>query len=120
MYYFFDVLHLNGRDLPRLSLTKRRAQLAKSVITDEVLRLSEELPGTARKVVEAIQAAGLEGVVAKRRDSPYRAGERSADWIKFKISTRPTRGRMSHTHRYGGATRSVNCAVNGICGRSDC
>jgi bifunctional non-homologous end joining protein LigD len=85
VYYFFDLLHLNGRDLTGLSLTKRRALLTKSVDPDATLRLSEELPGTARNVVEAVTAAGLEGVLAKRRDSLYRPGERSADWVKFKL-----------------------------------
>jgi bifunctional non-homologous end joining protein LigD len=85
VYYVFDVLHCNGRDLTSWPLTKRRALLLKCFVPDETLRLSLELPGQAADVVEAVQAAGLEGVIAKRRDSLYRPGERSADWVKFKL-----------------------------------
>jgi hypothetical protein len=43
------------------------------------VRLSLGLPGSAADVVKAVRAAGLEGVIAKRRDSVYQPGERSAD-----------------------------------------
>jgi bifunctional non-homologous end joining protein LigD len=85
VYYAFDLLHLNGRDLSESALIQRRAQLAKSVVFNDTLRLSFDLPGTATEVVEAVRAARLEGVVAKRRNSTYQAGQRSADWIKFKL-----------------------------------
>jgi bifunctional non-homologous end joining protein LigD len=83
--YVFDLLQPNGRDLTGEPLTRRRAQLAKSVVFNETLRLSQELPWTASDVIQAIRAAGLEGVVAKHRASTYQAGERSSDWIKFKL-----------------------------------
>ena len=47
--------------------------------------LSEELPGTVAAIVEAVRGLGLEGVVAKRKDSPYEPGERSDDWQKLKL-----------------------------------
>jgi hypothetical protein len=57
------------------ALIQRRAQLAMSVVFNDTLRLSVDLPGTAAEVLEAVRAAGLEGVVAKRRNSTYQAGE---------------------------------------------
>ena len=85
VFYAFDVLQLNGRDLTRDSLTKRRAHLAKIIEPGAELRLLQELPGTAADVLQVVQGMGLEGVIAKRRDSLYQPGERSSDWVKLKL-----------------------------------
>jgi bifunctional non-homologous end joining protein LigD len=55
------------------------------VNTDAELRLSQDLPGSAADIVKALRAAGIEGVIAKRRDSTYQPGERSNDWVKLKL-----------------------------------
>ena len=47
--------------------------------------LSAELPGSAEQVIAAVQRLGLEGVIAKRRDSRYDAGQRSGAWVKLKL-----------------------------------
>jgi hypothetical protein len=52
---------------------------------DARLRISQTLPGTAAAVVKVVRAAGLEAVIAKRKDSIYEPGERSADWVKLKL-----------------------------------
>jgi bifunctional non-homologous end joining protein LigD len=85
VFYVFDVLHVNGRDVIGEPLQKRRARLPAIVGQDATLRLSQELPGSAADVVKAVRAAGLEGVIAKRKDSIYQPGERSADWVKLKL-----------------------------------
>ena len=85
VFYVFDVLHLNGEDLTDEPLVKRRARLPVIVGQDAVIRLSQELPGAAAEVVNAVRAAGLEGVIAKRRESIYQPGERSSDWVKMKL-----------------------------------
>jgi bifunctional non-homologous end joining protein LigD len=84
VFYAFDVLYLEGRDMMREPLHKRRAKLPK-LVDGKTLRLSVELPGSAEQIVEAVRAQGLEGVIAKRKDSPYQAGERSGDWVKLKL-----------------------------------
>ena len=78
----FDLLHLDGLDLTALPLEQRR-----QVLTD----LVEEGPrwrvppayddGTV--LLDATKAQGLEGIVSKRRQSAYRPGVRSPDWLKF-------------------------------------
>jgi bifunctional non-homologous end joining protein LigD len=84
VYYAFDVLQLDGVDLTRHELTERRELLP--LLTDcETLRCSDELVGSAAAVAAAVRDLGLEGVVAKRRDSPYQAGARSSDWQKIKF-----------------------------------
>jgi bifunctional non-homologous end joining protein LigD len=84
VFYAFDLLHLNGEDLTSKSLLERRAPL-QEVLEGSGLLLSQELPGSAADVVRSVKALGLEGVVAKRRDSIYVPGERSSDWLKLKL-----------------------------------
>jgi bifunctional non-homologous end joining protein LigD len=86
-YFAFDLLHLNGKDLQAQPLTARRAALEKLVAGSDVV-FSPELPGTAEDVIQAIAQVGLEGVVAKRRDSRYEPGKRSGAWQKFKVKLR--------------------------------
>jgi len=83
-YYAFDLLHLDGRDLTREPLDARRTLLPK-VLKGAGILLSDELKGTAVQVTEAIRRLGLEGVIAKRRDSRYDAGQRSGAWLKLKL-----------------------------------
>lgn len=86
-YFAFDLLHLNGRNLQADSLMTRRAALQKIISGTDVV-FSAELPGSAEDVVRAVADVGLEGVVAKRRDSRYESGKRSGAWQKFKLQLR--------------------------------
>ena len=85
VFYAFDVLYADGQDLTGERLDVRRARLPALVSTDAVLRVSQELPGSVTDIVNGVRAAGLEGVIAKRRDSAYQPGERSNDWVKLKL-----------------------------------
>ena len=87
VFYAFDLLHLNGRDLTRIPLDERRVSL-RDVVTGSDLLLSEPLPGTAAQIADAVRALGLEGVVAKRRRSTYTAGRRSDAWVKVRFAQR--------------------------------
>jgi DNA ligase D-like protein (predicted ligase) len=84
VFYAFDVLHLNGVDLRTLPLEARRAHLPKIVKGSSIL-ISQELPGTAQQVIAAVQRLGLQGVIAKRKDSRYEAAQRSGAWVKLKL-----------------------------------
>jgi bifunctional non-homologous end joining protein LigD len=86
VFYAFDVLYLDGQDLTNRPLIERRAHLP-AVLDGQHsrLRISQTLPGTAADVMEAVRAAGLEGVIAKRKDSIYQSGDRSNDWLKLKL-----------------------------------
>jgi bifunctional non-homologous end joining protein LigD len=83
-FYAFDVVHLDGRDLTGEPLAQRKARLPK-VIDGSGLLLSAAWPGPAARVIDAIRQLGLEGVIAKRKDSPYRAGLRTDAWVKLKL-----------------------------------
>ena len=84
VFYAFDLLHLDGRDLSGQTLVERRAQLP-VLVNGSAILLSIELPGSSRQVIEAVRQLGLEGVIAKRRDSRYVPGERSTAWLKVKV-----------------------------------
>jgi DNA ligase D-like protein (predicted ligase) len=84
-FYAFDLLSLNGRELLSQPLEQRRRALAKVVRESGVL-LSEPLEGPVQQLERAIRRHGLEGIVAKRRDSSYRPGQRTDAWIKVKFS----------------------------------
>jgi DNA ligase D-like protein (predicted ligase) len=84
VFYAFDVLHLDGRDLTRLPLEERRRHLPRIVKGSGIL-ISLQLPGTAEQVIAAVQRLGLEGVIAKRKDSRYEANQRSGAWVKLKL-----------------------------------
>lgn len=86
-YFAFDLLHLNGKDLQMEPLAARRAALQKILSGSDVV-FSAELPGAAEDVIQAVADVGLEGVVAKRRDSRYEPGKRSGAWQKFKVQLR--------------------------------
>jgi ATP-dependent DNA ligase len=92
VFYVFDVLHVNGRDVSAEPLRKRRGRLPAIVGENTTVRLSQELPGRAETVVAAVRAAGLEGVIAKRKDSVYQPGEGSSDWVKLKLEHQQVRG----------------------------
>ena len=83
-YYAFDVLHADGRDLTRERLDTRRALLPRIVSHSGILA-SAELPGAAADVIAAVSRLGLEGVIAKRRDSRYDAAQRPGLWVKLKL-----------------------------------
>jgi bifunctional non-homologous end joining protein LigD len=87
VYYAFDVLHLDGRDLTTTALDERRDLLAKVLKGSRLLR-SEPLPGTPEQIERAVRELHLEGVVAKRTSSRYEPGKRSRSWVKVKFNRR--------------------------------
>ncbi len=84
VYYVFDLLEADGERLLERPWRERRARLRELLVAgDPVVRLSEDFAdGVALR--DAAKRQGLEGVVAKRVDSPYRPGRRSPDWVKRK------------------------------------
>lgn len=81
----FDLLYLDGHDLRRVEYRTRRHLLedALSGHDDGAIRLSEEIDADPVALLEHACRLGLEGIVGKDRESPYRSG-RSGDWIKLK------------------------------------
>jgi bifunctional non-homologous end joining protein LigD len=84
VYYAFDLLHLNGKDLKARPLRERRA-LVEKVLGNSGVLMSQSLPGTLNQIMRAVEQHGLEGVIAKRLDSTYQAGQRSNFWLKLPL-----------------------------------
>jgi bifunctional non-homologous end joining protein LigD len=90
VFYGFDLLHLNGADLKPLPLVSRKdtlANLLKQQPARGPLRLSESLTERGTTLFRHACKMGLEGIVSKLAESPYRSG-RGHDWIKTKCSDR--------------------------------
>lgn len=80
-FVVFDILRVDGQDITRLAHNERRALLEQLDLDRPCWHLSETFDD-ADTVVELTREQGLEGVMSKRRSSPYLAGSRSSDWIK--------------------------------------
>ena len=91
VYYDFDLLFLDGTDLRSRPLIERRKQLAKLLKkAPPNIRFSEELRGTKEELLQLARKFQLEGLIAKRPDSPYEAGRRSGPWVKVKLTSHRT------------------------------
>ena len=88
-YFVFDAPYLGGFDLRQVPLEDRRRLLQAALATQPsaIVRFSETFDAPAESIVASACHLGLEGVIAKRRDSTYRSA-RSSDWIKLKCSHR--------------------------------
>jgi bifunctional non-homologous end joining protein LigD len=82
-YVVFDLIGAAGFDLRGLPLLVRKALLERLVPAVGPLRFGQHIPTQGEALLAQIVARGLEGVVAKRADSPYRS-TRSKDWLKMK------------------------------------
>lgn len=102
VYFVFDLLHLDGRDVSQLPLERRRALLRQLLQSSDspAFRFSEELDPTGANAFQQAERMGAEGIVSKLRDSPYRGG-RSGDWLKVKCL-------QSEDLVIGGFTASTN------------
>ena len=87
IYYAFDLLYLDGFDLRRVPLEERKQLLRQQVTDGDVVKFSDHYPEKGLALFQAAAQKGLEGIVAKKRDSLY-VETRSRDWLKIKITQR--------------------------------
>lgn len=89
IYYVFDALFLNGKDLRSTALEQRRAVLEKILPGKPIglIRFSAAFTARSGSLIESACAMGLEGVIGKRAGSLYQS-RRSGDWIKLKCRLR--------------------------------
>ena len=85
-FYGFDMPMWKGEDLRRQPLERRRELLlTKAMPKLPAIHFSDSFPADAEKMISAVRAQGLEGIVAKRRDSFYEPGHRNGAWVKMRI-----------------------------------
>ncbi len=103
LFYVFDILWLNGRDLTQLPLADRRTLLKSMMPSSPVILLSNDFNTSGLEFFAAAEKMGLEGIMAKRTDSAYIPGARSKDWLKIKTALR-------HEVVIGGYTKNEDTA----------
>ncbi|MEY2465533.1 MAG: bifunctional non-ous end joining protein LigD [Verrucomicrobiota bacterium] len=84
-YYVFDVIQLEGKDLTQVPLLKRKA-MAQELVKNlpDTVRFSASIQADSGRLLKEMKARGLEGLIAKKKDSNYEIGRRSGAWVKFK------------------------------------
>jgi len=87
-YVVFDLLHLDGHDVTPLPYRDRRRLLKDLVPDDGCWTVPEHREADGNALLDAVRTRGLEGVVAKKIDSPYVPGKRSSSWVKVKVRLR--------------------------------
>jgi bifunctional non-homologous end joining protein LigD len=88
MYYVFDLLWLNGKDLTSLPLTGRRRLLKALIPADSLIQYSDNFEVPAKELLQEVKKKGMEGIMAKKADSIYKADYRSKEWLKLKDNNR--------------------------------
>ena len=84
VYYPFDLLYVHGTSLLNVPLYERKGLLARTVVAGDHVQLVEFVETEGKGFFEAAVRLGLEGMVAKLRDSRYQPGARSPSWLKVK------------------------------------
>jgi bifunctional non-homologous end joining protein LigD len=112
VYYVFDVMRLAGTDVMREPLERRRALLERKVLPRlaEPVRYAVPLEAPLPVLVESVRAQGLEGLVAKRRDSRYEPGLRSGAWLKMRVNRAQEFVIGGYTH----GTRTFDAIIFGV------
>jgi bifunctional non-homologous end joining protein LigD len=87
-YFAFDLMSLNGEDLRGLPVTERKKRLKAVLPKHKLVGFSRDRRTFGVKFFEEAERKGLEGIMAKRADSPYLSGARTGDWLKIKTSKR--------------------------------
>jgi bifunctional non-homologous end joining protein LigD len=82
--YVFDLLRHDGHDVRELPLRERKALLRRALRFQGPVRFSPHRNEHGERLFRDACRRGLEGLIAKRADSPYRSGARSRDWLKLK------------------------------------
>ena len=102
LFVAFDILYHKGQDIMAWPLRERKRLLQEAVTPGERLLLSEFIEGEGKAFWEACRVQGLEGIMAKAKESPYLPGVRSRHWRKirafyqgefFIVGYEPGRGR---------------------------
>ena len=113
VYFVFDLVHFDGRDLTGLPLVERKRILAQVMpkTNQGPVRLVEYIEGNGPALFQRAREMGLEGIVSKRRDAPYRSG-RGDDWVKTKCLKRDEFVIVGHTDP-GGARHGFGALLLG-------
>ena len=88
VYFVFDILWLGGYDLTQLPLIERKKILQQVIPSNDVIRYSDHVETDGVKFYEAAKKQGLEGIIAKNKESIYLQDARTKNWLKIKTTLR--------------------------------
>ncbi|WP_312333836.1 DNA ligase D [Sphingobacterium sp.] len=88
VYYVFDILWYDGKNLTNLPLMQRKAILKEVLPQNDLILLSEHFDTSGIEFLKQAKKLGLEGIMAKRKESTYHLKDRSHDWLKIKANRR--------------------------------
>jgi len=88
-YYVFDILKLNNQSVMELPLVKRKELLRtfilfRTLIKNSIIKYSDHIEENGKEMYALMAERNMEGIMAKKADSPYLPGQRTADWLKIK------------------------------------
>ncbi|MBK8294632.1 MAG: hypothetical protein IPK93_07610 [Solirubrobacterales bacterium] len=95
-FVIFDLLQAEGEDLRPLPYKERRERLEALNLTGRSWQTPDYVVVDIESTLEATAEQGLEGLVVKRLDSPYRGGRANHDWLKLEFSEWTTDSRLRH------------------------
>jgi bifunctional non-homologous end joining protein LigD len=84
IYYVFDILCHDGEDLTGKSILERRSVLERVLKPAPGIQLGQYVEAEGKALFALTKEKGMEGIIAKRKDSFYRPGKRTSDWLKIK------------------------------------
>jgi bifunctional non-homologous end joining protein LigD len=84
VFYVFDILELDGKKMENLPLADRKKILKKALGKNSIIRYCDHIEGTGISFFEKAKEQGLEGIIAKKKESVYSEGYRSKEWLKIK------------------------------------
>jgi bifunctional non-homologous end joining protein LigD len=107
LYYAFDVLYLDGFDLRAARLAERKRILSELLAgKSERILYAEHLEGDGVEIYRRACAMGVEGIVSKQQDAPYRS-RRTESWIKVKCGKRETFPIVAFVEKLGAKPRKI-------------
>jgi bifunctional non-homologous end joining protein LigD len=89
IYYVFDILHLNGKNLRNLPLSTRK-KILKNILPAQksIIRYTDHIAEKGTKIFDLVKQQGIEGIIAKKQTSIYEPGKRVHNWQKIKAIKR--------------------------------
>lgn len=117
-YYVFDMLYKESKSLKEFGYLERRAILSRALEVNEYIKISDYIDEKGKEILRSSKELKLEGIVAKFKNSIYREGTRSKDWLKIKntktqdcIIIGYTKGEGARVNYFGSLVLAVYCPI---------
>lgn len=117
-YYVFDMLYKENKSLREIGYLERRAILSRTLEVNDLIKISDYIEEKGKDILHSSKELGLEGIVAKYKNSIYSEGIRSKDWLKIKNTKTQdcviigyTKGEGARVNYFGSLVLAVYCPI---------